>query len=255
MPELAPTTMACRKTRLMRVLRGIVRPRAGWRPGAESGSVARGSDLHTVPEQAACDHQALDLRRALVDLHDARVAVVAFDRVLLHVTVATMDLNGLVRHVGRGLGGVELGDAGGADEILPRVLEPRGALDEQARGRDAAIHLGELELDGLEPGDRRTPRLALLRVARGLVEGRGHHPPHRPGRDTGARAPSNDRVTVSEPRSPILSSDFPIVSPGVSFSTMNPLIPLGPGPPVRANTRNVHTWRPFVTQFFSPFRT
>src|ERR1043166_3757294 len=176
MPELAPTTMACRKTRLMRVLRGIVRPRAGWRPGAESGSVARGSDLHTVPEQAACDHQALDLRRALVDLHDARVAVVAFDRVLLHVTVATMDLNGLVRHVGRGLGGVELGDAGGADEILPRVLEPRGALDEQARGRDAAIHLGELELDGLEPGDRRTPRLALLRVARGLVEGRGHHP-------------------------------------------------------------------------------
>src|ERR1051325_648022 len=167
MPELAPTTMACRKTRLMRVLRGIVRPRAGWRPGAESGSVARGSDLHTVPEQAACDHQALDLRRALVDLHDARGAVVAFDRVLLHVTVATMDLNGLVRHVGRGLGGVELGDAGGADEILPRVLEPRGALDEQARGRDAAIHLGELELDGLEPGDRRTPRLALLRVARG----------------------------------------------------------------------------------------
>src|ERR1044072_9028313 len=176
MPELAPTTMACRKTGLMRTLRRIARPRAGWRPGAESGSVARGSDLHTVPEQAACDHQALDLRRALVDLHDARVAGVAFESGLLHVTVYTMDLNGLVRPVGSGLGGVELGDAGGADEILPRVLEPRGALDERARGRDAAIHLGELELDGLEPGDRRTPRLALLRVARGLVEGPGHHP-------------------------------------------------------------------------------
>src|SRR5260221_256349 len=60
--------------------------------------------------------------------------------------------------------------------------------------------------------------------------------PSAPSRcDTGSRAPSNDRVTVSEPRSPILSSDLPIPSPGGSFSTMNPLIPLGPGPPVRAD--------------------
>ena len=57
---------------------------------------------------------------------------------------------------------------------------------------------------------------------------------------TGTRASANDSVIVSEPRRPILSSPLPSIRPGVSFSTMNAEMPLGPGPPVRASTRYVH---------------
>src|SRR5262249_33639462 len=110
MPELAPTTMAWRNARL------IVR-----------------SDPHAVSQQAPRDHQPLDLRRALVDLHHAHVAVVALDRVLLHVAVAAVHLDRLVRHPGCGLGRVELCHARGADEVLAAVLEPRGFLDQQPR--------------------------------------------------------------------------------------------------------------------------
>src|SRR5690349_13046613 len=119
MPELAPTTMAWRNARLI----------------GRSGS-------HAVPEQAPCDHQALDLRRALVDLHHARVAVVALDRVLLHVAVPAVHLDGLVRHPRRGLGGVELGHARGPDEVLAGVLEPRGLPGEQPGRRGRAPQPG-----------------------------------------------------------------------------------------------------------------
>src|SRR5262245_10412819 len=111
MPELAPTTMAWRNARLI-----------------------RGSEPHAVPEETPRDHQSLDLRRALVDLHHTRVAVVAFDRVLLHIAVAAVHLDRLVCDPRRGLGGVELGHARGADEVLAGVLEPCGLLDEQPRG-------------------------------------------------------------------------------------------------------------------------
>src|SRR3954463_2066955 len=56
-------------------------------------------------EDRASDHEALDLARALVDLRDLRVAVVALDRKLLRVAVAAEHLDRLgglaARHLGR----------------------------------------------------------------------------------------------------------------------------------------------------------
>src|SRR5436190_4032321 len=89
---------------------GAFDPQTDPLPSLLSGRAAL--DLHPVTQHAARDHQALDLRRALVDLHDARVAVVALDRVLLHVAVATVNLDRLMRDPGRGLARVELGHAG-----------------------------------------------------------------------------------------------------------------------------------------------
>ena len=59
-----------------------------------------------------------------------------------------------------------------------RWIRSRDALD-------AALHLGELELDRLDLGDRLAERVALLRVAHGLVERRAHHA-ERLGRDADA---------------------------------------------------------------------
>src|SRR5262245_31528855 len=174
-PELAPTTMAWRKTRLMRASpsRAAHRERVG--AGSSGSSSGWRSDPHAVPQQAARDHQPLDLRRALVDLHHARVAEVALDRVLLHVAVAAVDLDRLMRHPSGGFGGIELGDARGADEVAAHVLEPRGLPDEQPGRLDPALHLRELELDRLELRDGLAPGPPLLRVAHGLVERGGHH--------------------------------------------------------------------------------
>src|SRR5512146_3215270 len=188
MPELAPTTMAWRNTRLMNGLRWNrrdaspatdgVRVRAGARgeaPRLQESSAPEGSGLHTVPEHAARDHEALDLGGALVDLHDPHVTVVALDHVVLHEPVAAVHLDGLVRHPRRGLGRVELGHARRADEVLAGVLEPSRLADQQPRALDAALHLGQLELHGLDLRDRPAERGTLLRVADGLVARRRHH--------------------------------------------------------------------------------
>src|SRR5690348_7265249 len=94
-------------------------------------------DRDAILEKTARDDEALDLARAFVDLHDARVAVVALDRVFLHVAVAAVDLDRLVRDPRRGLGGVQLGHRRLAPERALRVAHPRGAADEQARALDA----------------------------------------------------------------------------------------------------------------------
>src|SRR5437773_3891577 len=182
-----------------RPLRVSAAPRAGPVPGpASSQAITAGSSsrrsredirpsvpyrksctrraLDPILEQAACDHQALDLRGALVDLHHPRVAVVALDRILLHVAVAAVHLDRLMRHPGRRLAAVELGHRRLARERLARVLEPGGALDQEPRALDAALHLGQLELDRLNLGQRLSERLALLRVLHGFREGGGHHP-------------------------------------------------------------------------------
>src|SRR5262245_6000930 len=59
-------------------------------------------------ENRARDHEPLDLARALVDLGDLGVAVVALDRELLRVAVAAEDLDRLGRLPARHLGGIEL---------------------------------------------------------------------------------------------------------------------------------------------------
>ena len=76
---------------------------------------------------------------------------------------------------GGSLAGVEFGHRGLARVGLAGVLEPCGAPDEQPRGLDAALHLGQLELHRLLARDRLPEGPPLLRVAHRFLEGRPHH--------------------------------------------------------------------------------
>src|SRR6266704_3885724 len=58
------------------------------------------------------DDEALDLRGALVDLEDLRVAHQLLDRVLARVAVAAEDLHGVERRLHGGVGGERLGEGG-----------------------------------------------------------------------------------------------------------------------------------------------
>src|SRR5438874_11547227 len=60
-------------------------------------------------EHLARDHELLDLRGALVDLRDLRVAAVTLDLVLLDDLVAAVHLDRVGRDVHGGLGRVGLG--------------------------------------------------------------------------------------------------------------------------------------------------
>src|SRR5438477_518100 len=76
-------------------------------------------------QQLAVDDEPLDLARALVDLGDLGVAVVALDRELLRVPVAAEDLDRLARLAARHLRGEELrlGARLGMRQVV--LLQPR----------------------------------------------------------------------------------------------------------------------------------
>src|SRR5215216_7126961 len=111
------------------------------------------------------DEDAHDLAGALADLEDLGVAVEAGDGELLHVAVAAVDLDGVAGRGDGGLGGVQLGDGRLAAERLAGVEPGRGLLPGQAGGVGPDLHVGDLEGDRLEPGDRLAERLALAGVA------------------------------------------------------------------------------------------
>jgi hypothetical protein len=115
-------------------------------------------------EQRAGDHEPLDLARALVDLGDLRVAVVALGGELLRVAVAAEDLDRLAGLAARD-GAREQLRLRALDRVrLAGLLEP--AARQSARGRlDLRLHVGELLLDRAEPRDRAAERGALLGVA------------------------------------------------------------------------------------------
>src|SRR5215208_7228160 len=77
-------------------------PRSGAGPGGRPAL-----DLVPLQELAADDH-ALDLRGALADQQQRRVAVEALDLVFLRVAVAAMDAEGVLDDLLAGLRGEEL---------------------------------------------------------------------------------------------------------------------------------------------------
>src|SRR3954454_6894430 len=113
-------------------------------------------------QQRPRDHEALDLRRALVDLGHLRVAVVALGRKLPRVAVAAEDLDRLPRLTAGDGGREELGLRALDGVRQAGLLEPRGAVGERAGGLDLGLHVGELVLDRLEAADRPAERVALL---------------------------------------------------------------------------------------------
>src|SRR3954452_13827421 len=71
------------------------------------------------------DHQPLDLRRALVDLEELRVAHQLLHRVLLDVSVAAVDLHGVGRHLHHRVGGEALRERRLQRRALALVDQPR----------------------------------------------------------------------------------------------------------------------------------
>src|SRR5580704_16065228 len=79
------------------------------------------------------DDQPLDLRRALEDGVDLRVAVPTLDGVLADIAVAAHDLDRLLGHVDRGLAGIQLGHRAFArGELLAVAPHPRRPPDQKA---------------------------------------------------------------------------------------------------------------------------
>src|SRR4051812_48340985 len=144
-----------------------------------------------VSEQRPGDDEALDLPRALVDLSDLGVAVVALGRKLLRVAVAAEHLDRLAGPVPRDPAREQL-RLRPLDRVRPaRLLQPRRPPDQGAGRLDLGLHVRELLLDRLERADRTAERLALPGVRRRDVE-RGLRDPDRLRRD--ADAPGVERA-------------------------------------------------------------
>ena len=92
----------------------------------------------SVRVQLARDHDALDLRRAFVDLGDLRVAEQPLDRIVLHVAVSAEDLDRLRRHPHRRLAREQL-----AIELNCVMCSPRSFAVAAAcsSARDAAMRV------------------------------------------------------------------------------------------------------------------
>src|SRR6202521_6313276 len=107
--------------------------------GARGCSASRTAHRSFLREEDLLrNHEALDLTGPLINLEELRVAHELLDRVLLDVSVAAEDLNGVGRDLHRGVGrealrerGVERGLA-----TVPLVEHPRGLPREETRGLD-----------------------------------------------------------------------------------------------------------------------
>src|SRR6478672_11132106 len=168
-PAVSVTTSPC--PFMVRIRRSTSWSVSGWscciRPSSMGANL-----LRSGAQQRTCDDQALDLARALVDLGDLGVAVVALGREVLRVAVAAEDLDRLAGPVAGDAAGEELG-LRALDRVGPAgVLQAGCAQDQRARRFDLRLHLGEPVADRLEAADRAPERRALLGVARRHVERR-----------------------------------------------------------------------------------
>jgi len=130
------------------------------------GYLSRSGLPYVQPGDRPADDHPLDLRRALEDREDLRVAVPALDRVLAGVAVAAEDLNRLLSHADRSLPRHQLGHrALGVLERLALAGHPGRAPGKQPRRVDRRLHVGELKGDPLV-----LPyRTAELNALRGIV--------------------------------------------------------------------------------------
>src|SRR5215210_1595503 len=125
----------------------------------------------------AGDHELLDLRRALEDVVDLRVAVPALDGVLAGVAVAAEDLDRPLGHPHRDLARLELAHrALAARERHLVAAHPGRAPHEQAGGVDLELHPREREGDRLVLDDLAAELLALLGVLQRVLVGRAGDP-------------------------------------------------------------------------------
>src|SRR6266498_5838168 len=184
-PREPPVTSA---TRPERSISSPTKPEpnaAGINSKASTGRFRRPTGKAGRPEDATAsgasvpwkqefsgDHEALDLRGALVDLVQLGVPHQLLDRVLLHVAVAAENLDGVGRDLHADVGREPLRIAGLQRRAHALIDHPRGLPAEQARRLDLGRHVGDQEVDSLVHGDRHPELDALLRVLRRILEGR-----------------------------------------------------------------------------------
>src|SRR6266545_3603447 len=107
-------------------------------PARPTGKAGRPEDATasgaSVPwkQEFSGDHEALDLGGALVDLVQLGVPHQLLDRVLLHVPVATEDLDGVRRDLHADVGGEALGVGGLQRRAHSAVDHPRRLPAEEA---------------------------------------------------------------------------------------------------------------------------
>src|SRR5207248_366520 len=95
----------------------------------------RSISIGTRQEYFRCDHEPLDLRGALVDLKQLRVAHELLDRVLLDVAVAAEHLHRIGRDLHRRIGGEALRERRVQRRLAPEPLieHPGGLPAEESR--------------------------------------------------------------------------------------------------------------------------
>src|SRR6185437_11284880 len=140
--------------------------------GRNSTCSDRGGLLDTSRQQRfARDDETLDLRGALVQLHDLGIAEQLLHGVLLDEAVAAVDLDGVGGDLHRRIGSEALGVRGDERVALTAVQQVRRLPGEQAGSFDFGGHVGDHELDRLVHRDRHAELDAFARVVGGELEG------------------------------------------------------------------------------------
>src|SRR6202158_3093174 len=122
--------------------------------------------------ELAGDHGSEDVVGALADRHQRSIPVKPLDLVLGRVAVATVDAHRLQRGSDADLRRVELRHPGLEVRTPARVECGGRPPGEEARGLHLGRHVGELQLDGLELGDRPAECMPVARVRERAVQAR-----------------------------------------------------------------------------------
>src|SRR4029450_2057617 len=131
--------------------------------------------LDREPE-APRDDDPLDLRSPGVEPSTDRVAQRSLDAVLLHVEVAAVDLDGVECRLYGGLADVELHHRRFERGHAAFTLAPRASVQQEARGLEPELHVGELRGNELEASDRPPELVSGLGVLDADLELSLHRP-------------------------------------------------------------------------------
>src|SRR5688500_19035253 len=123
-----------------------------------------------VSVQSARDHDSLDLRRALINLGDFRIAHKALHRIILDVAISAEDLHRLRRHPHRRLARHQLRHRAELADALSAILRRCRGVEERSRAGHTHRHIRELELDRLELLDCLSELLSLAGVDNRVLE-------------------------------------------------------------------------------------
>src|SRR5258706_16328374 len=123
-------------------------------------------------DELARDHCPENVVGTLADRHQRRIAIEALDLIFGRIAVAAVDAHRLQRCLDADLRGVKLRHTGFEVGPPPRVERRCRPPGQQARSLHLGRHVRELQLDGLELGNRPAEGVALTRIGQGPVEAR-----------------------------------------------------------------------------------